>query len=205
MSAANFLISQMVRVRQRRILFVGAALLGGLLTTSANAQYRSEMRDPVRGVSFHSMELSDQAINDLHVLEGTFSDNDRLTLGVSARVFDGATEIDPYIFWIRHEGREWLDHALANSVQVVADETPLIFGQMRSPQRFTGAGDLVYEKLEFVLAADELSRLLNAERASISVRSNNGTVEKRILPEELERIRALNDSIDSSLLRGKIQ
>jgi hypothetical protein len=160
------------------------------------------MRDPVRGVSFHSIEWSDQSINDLQILEGTFTDSDRLAIGLSAMVFDGETRIDPYIFWIRHQGREWLDYELAHSVRVMVDEDPLALVRLRSPQRFTGADEVAYEKLEFLASAEQMTRLLGATSAVISIRSNNGTIEKAISDEELARIRKFIDSIHSSLSDG---
>lgn len=188
--------------RQRWQLFCVAALIGSALVSPAKGQLRSEMRDPVRGVSFHSIEWSDQSINDLQVLEGTFTDSDRLAVGLSAMVFDGETRIDPYILWIRHQGRDWLDYELAQSVQVMVDDHPLGLEKLRSPQRFMGAGDLAYEKLEFLASAEQVIRLLGATAAVISIRSSNGTVEKVISDQELARIRKFIESIESSVTDG---
>jgi hypothetical protein len=71
----------------------------------------------------------------------------------------------------------------------MADGEPVELEPLRSPQPFVGEGGRMYEKLEFHIATPEMSRLLAAESAVVSLRSDNGDVDKLFASEELDRIR----------------
>ena len=44
-----------------------------MLATPSWGQFRSSMIDAVRGVTFHSVEISNDGVEDLNVLDGAFS------------------------------------------------------------------------------------------------------------------------------------
>ena len=180
--------------RSTTAVFAAATLYIGV-SGAALGQLRSEMRDPVRGISFHSIEISSEAMNDLDLIRGSFGDTDELAVGLSAMAFDGVPEIDSWIFWVRHEGRRWLDYDRVTPVSLMADGEPLELEPLRSPQPFVGEGGRMHEKLEFHIAAPEMSRLLAAESAVVSLRSDNGDVDKSFASEELNRIREFLASV----------
>lgn len=179
-------------------LFAAAALWIGFVG-AASAQMRSEMRDPVRGVSFHSIEISTQPINALDVVAGSFADADRLSIGLSAMIFDGASEVDSWILWIRHEGRRWLDYDRIMPVNIVANGSALDIESLRSPQPFVGEAGLRYEKLEFQLDAETLRLLVDAKNIVIELRTDNGDVDKHLSRNETERLREFVASIDGGV------
>lgn len=181
-------------VRSTAAVCAAATLYVGV-SGVAVGQLRSEMRDPVRGVSFHSIEISSEPMNDLDLIRGSFGDTDELAVGLSAMGFDGVPEIDSWILWVRHEGRRWLDYDPVTPVSLTADGEPLELEPLRSPQPFVGEGGRMYEKLEFYITAEDMSRLLAAESAVVSLRSDNGDVDKPFASDELDRIREFLASV----------
>lgn len=174
-----------------------ALTLAGLVLPAAYAaaQPRTELRDPLRGVSFHSIELSEGPLNELEIIEGSFADTDRLTLGLSALVFDGSPNADEYVLWIRHEGRRWLDFGTGIPVVVSVDGKPFPLAQVRAPQPFVGDGSRLFEKIEFHLSEPELALLLDAQSVRVRLQSGNGIADKRLTNEELRRAESFYESI----------
>jgi hypothetical protein len=179
----------------RSLALFAAAAAWSALGIEAHAQLRAEMRDPVRGVSFHSLEISNDAIDMLDVIDGAFAATDRLSVGVSAMVFDGTGEIDSWIFWVRHEGRRWLDYDRDMPIELLVDGSALDLEPLRSPQPFVGEGGLRYEKLEFELSDAAFERLLVAQSVVVALRTDNGDVDKHFTGDESERLRAFVESI----------
>jgi len=164
---------------------------------SASSMPRTEIRDPVRGVSFDSIEISDQMVNSLDVIEGTFGDSDSLVVGMSALSFDESAGVDEYILWLRHEGRRWLQFDIDQPVLFEVDGLELPLEQMRASQPFVGTASRMFEKVEFRLDAAAIDRLVQGDEISITLRSDSGVVEKTLGKDEIERIREFRASLDS--------
>ena len=172
---------------------------------SANATPRTEIRDPVRGVSFESVEISEQPVNSLLVIEGTFGDTDSLVVGLSAMSFDGSQGVDEYILWLRHEGRQWLQFDVEQPVTFEVDGKRLVLEQLRASQPFVGASSRMFEKIEFRLDELAFKRLLDGSNVNITLRSDTGTVEKTLRADEIEKIREFQASVSERLAASNLQ
>jgi hypothetical protein len=161
---------------------------------SANPMPSTEIRDPVRGVSFNSIEISDKMINSLDVIEGTFGDTDSLAVGLSALSFDHSNGADEYIFWLRHEGRAWLQFYMEQPVSFEVDGRQLALEQLRASQPFVGTASRMYEKVEFRLGDAALDELAQGQEINITLRSESCVVEKRLTSDEIDRIREFRAS-----------
>jgi hypothetical protein len=179
-------------------LLVLAVCANLMLTMPSWGQVRSSMSDTARGVTFHSIEVSDDRIHDLEVLDGTFSSGDRLVVGLSTMVFDGSGEISSHIFWIRHEGRRWLDYGGATPVAIIADDREVPLESLRSPQPFVGTGGGMIEKLEFLVDSANLERLLSADRITVQLRSETGDIDKTLSSHEIQQLREFLTTIGAS-------
>ncbi len=143
----------------------------------AAAQQRIELRDPLRGVTFYSVQLSDGAINSHKVTSGKFSDSDSLTIGLSAMVMNGAKADQEYIFWVRHAGRRWLSFSEGNPVSVLADGQRMALEPLRASQPSIGPASQFLEKLEYRLPAAELEQLGNSKRIMVELLADDGSVQ----------------------------
>lgn len=164
---------------------------------SANPIPITEIRDPVRGVSFNSVEISGKLINSMEVIEGTFGDSDSLVVGMSALSFDESDGVDEYILWLRHEGRSWLQFDIDQPVSFQVDGRELPLEQLRASQPFVGTASRMFEKVEFRLDEAAFDQLVQGEEISITLRSDSGVVEKTLDKEEIERIREFRTSLNS--------
>jgi len=185
-------------MNRKFVLFTLTAVFATSLfgVASANPIPRTEIRDPVRGVSFDSIEISDRAINSLEVIEGTFGDSDSLVVGMSALIFDESDGVDEYILWLRHEGRSWLQLDIDQPVSFEVDGQELQLEQLRASQRFVGTAGRMFEKVEFRLDETAIERLVQGDEISITLRSDSGVVEKTLDREEIERLRQFRISLD---------
>jgi len=163
---------------------------------SAGPMPRTEIRDPVRGVSFDSIEISAQMINSTEVIEGTFGDSDSLVIGMSALSFDESDGVDEYILWLRHEGRRWLRFDIDQPVSFEVDGLELPLEQLRASQPFVGTASRMFEKVEFRLDEATIDRLVKGDEISITLRSDSGVVQKTLGTDEIERIREFRTSLD---------
>ena len=173
-----------------------ALVTGMLIAASALAQTRTEIRDPLRGVSFHSISLGNDPVNSLAVLDGTFSDSDRLTVGLSVLVFDASHLADQHILWVRHEGRRWLDFGFGDPVVVEANGSKLALEPLRASQPSVGSGTL-YEKIEFKLDQDDLAAIIESTHVKVRLSSGNGVVEKVLSAAEIASLAAFAAEVGS--------
>ena len=169
-----------------------------MLATPSWGQFRSSMIDAVRGVTFHSVEISNDSVEDLNVLDGTFSSGDRLVVGLSTMLFDGSDEISSYIVWIRHEGRRWLDYGLNDPVSIVADGWEVPLESLRSPQPLVGDGARMIEKHEFLVDSAHFDRLLAGEEITVRLHSDTGVIDKTLTGDEIRQLRQFLTSIGPS-------
>lgn len=175
------------------------AIIAALLAAaSASAQVRTEVRDPLRGVSFHSIALSNEPVSTLDVLQGAFAGSDRLAVGLSVLEFDATHRADEYILWLRHEGRRWLDFGAELPVRVEADGRVLGLSPLRASQPSVGQGTL-YEKIELRVAAADLRTMVESDSVKVRLSSDNGIVEKTLTPAELAALRSFVAEVARSL------
>jgi len=184
--------------RKLIVLTVTALLATSTLgVVSANSLPRTEIRDPVRGVSFYSVEISEKKVNSLEVIEGSFGDTDSLVVGISALKFDGSDAVDEYIFWLRHEGRLWHQFDIDQPAVFEVDGQKLSLEQLRASQPWVGTSSRMFEKVEFRLDEAAFDRLVLGDEITITLRSDNGLIEKTLTTRELERIRDFRASFSN--------
>jgi hypothetical protein len=164
---------------------------------SANPLPRTEIRDPVRGVSFYSIEISEKKVNSLEVIEGSFGDTDSLVVGISALKLDGSEAVDEYIFWLRHEGRLWHQFDIDQPAVFEVDGQKLNLEQLRASQPWVGASSRMFEKVEFRLDQAAFDRLVLGNEITITLRSENGLIEKTLTIREIERLREFRASFSN--------
>jgi hypothetical protein len=183
------------------VLAVSAASMLGV--ASANALPRTEVHDPVRGVSFESVEISERLVNSLEVIQGSFGNTDSLVVGMSALKFDGTDTVNEYILWLRHEGRIWHQFDIDQPVQFEVDGQELTLEQLRASQPWVGASSRMFEKVEFRLDQTALDALMRGQEVKITLRSESGLVEKMLTATELDRIREFHASHSADRIAGR--
>jgi hypothetical protein len=169
-------------------IVLAATVVSHIVSAPALGQSRSVMQDPGRGVTFQSIEFSDDRISDLTVIDGEFSDSDRLAIGFSAAILDGAADPYRYVIWIRHEGRRWLDTEAITPLELLVDGELVPLEYLRAPQPFVGANGLFYELIEREISPMHFHLFAGASEAIVRFSANSGHVEKVFLPEELSLI-----------------
>ncbi len=173
------------------LLFVTA------LPLRVEAQAFTEFRDPLRGVTFYSVQISTDPLTDLQVEGSRFAANDRMTLGFSAFFFDESDVIDDYVIWLRHEGpRRWFTGSNNDRPLrlLLDDESSEPMPLHVLPPGGPDSGPFV-EKLEFALPPPQFLALMNAESAVIELTTLLGLVEKRLDQEELAAIQRFNERV----------
>jgi len=188
-------IPMMIKVRALLGSMALLALAGGPVLADSNT-VRTEIRDELRGVSLYSIQISEEPVNSLTVIEGSFADSDRIALGLSAAVYDGAGGTEEYVFWLRHEGRRWLTTELSDPVIIEADDVPIDMELLRVPRPIIGPDNRFFEKFEFRFRDPEIKQLLEGGQVVVSFRSTTGVVQKTVSGQELESIRAFSDSLE---------
>ncbi len=169
---------------------VSLLLVALLLGDVAMAQARTEVRDALRGLSFVSEQLSDQQLNELDVLAGQFPDSDRLAVGLSAMIYDNTDSPAEYVLWLRHEGRRWLTFSATAPVSLRVDGDSLSLDALRQSQPSVEPSGRFLEKLEYRLTPAELATIGRGADVRLRLRSDTGTVEKRLSADERRQILA---------------
>lgn len=183
----------MQSITSKLALTVGTTLFGVASWSQETAV--TEVHDAVRGVTFYSVQLSEEAVDEWELISGEFAETDRVRLGLSALVLDEVESVEEYIFWVRHEGRRWLSFFdVEDSVTFVTDGQRVELEPLRRPQPFVQIGALV-EKLEFKLGADDLRALLENRNATLTVKTATGVIEKELNLEELTSMALLRDRV----------
>jgi hypothetical protein len=172
-------------LRQNLNICLLSLILTGPLAAS---QPRIELSDPLRGVTFYSVQLSDGNINSHNVTSGKFDDSDRLTIGLSAMVMEDAKADQEYIFWVRHAGRRWLSYGEGSPVILLADGQRMPLEPLRAPQPSIGPDSQFLEKLEFRLPATALVKLGSSKRIRVELLANDGSVQVELGEESISSI-----------------
>lgn len=190
-----------------RAFLTAAALLvvvGMISPRDAQAQAFTEFRDPLRGVTFYSVQISTDRLQDLQHEGSQFASNDEVTLGLSAFFFDESDVIDDYVLWLRHDGpRRWFTGSKMRPLDVVIDgniTSPAPLHTLRSDADEIGP---FIEKLEFSLHPTKLENLMTAEDVSVELHTLLGSMEKALNAEEVSAIKRFRDRVMS--LHGEVR
>lgn len=175
-----------------------AALIFSILTLHthepAHAQAFTEFRDPLRGVTFYSVQISSDPLTELQGAGSQFGEEDKMTLGLSAFFFDESDVVDDYVLWLRHDGpRQWFTGNNPQPLRTVIDGEPMDFSPLHAtkPGMALGAGPFV-EKLEFEFLPPEFHALAKSDSVTLELTTLLGVVEKSLSNTELEAIRSFD-------------
>jgi len=177
-------------------IVLALAALSVLAATTVRAQ-STEVRDPVRGVTYYSTQISMDAKTELQERGGLFSESDLMTLGLSAFFFDESESVEEYVLWIRHDGpRRWFVGDIERPLQIRLDDRtidPAPFHRSRAAD--SGNASPLVEKLEFALHPEGIAAIAQAAEASIVVTTLLGSVVKQLGPAEQAAIRQFAESV----------
>jgi len=182
----------------RTILTAAALLTGAAMSTprDADAQAFTEFRDPLRGVTFYSVQISTDPMKTLQHEGSKFSETDQMTLGLSAFFFDESDTIDEYVLWLRHDGpRRWFAGSKLYPLDLVVDDTiktPQPLHTLRPNAREAGP---FIEKLEFALQPTELESVLYADNVMLELRTLLGSLEKTLSREEIDAMKLFKERV----------
>ncbi len=180
------------------VLFLIMALFP-LLPLHAEAQPYTEFRDPLRGVTFYSMQVSTDSLTSLQMEGSGFSSADRMTLGFSAFFFDESETVDEYVLWLRHDGpRRWVSGDVQRPLTLDLDGVATAHApfHMLRPSGSSDS-DLFVEKMEFALDPESFQSLLDAGAVALELRTLLGTVEKSLSATERGAIRSFHERVGS--------
>lgn len=176
---------------QLRSLLLGALCV--LPGTSLHAEALTESRDPVRGVSFYSVQLESAPLWQIQTAGSRFSPDDAITVGLSAMVSDDNAQVMEYILWLRHDGpRSWLLGALDQPLTIQLEDRRLLPLPLHVARQ---TGDSVpepyIEKLEFALPPRLVKILLDEPSVVLKLETALGEVQKPLEPHMIETLREL--------------
>ena len=167
-----------------------------LLSNHAAAQAATEFRDPARGVTFYSKQVSVEKIQDLQTKGGLFGDTDEVAIGVSAFFFDESEFVDDFVLWMRHDGpRRWIAASTPLPLTINVDESqfePLPIHQSLPTAR---VGPFI-ERMEFSISPEEFVEMLDAEYVSFELGTLLGTMVKELTADELELLREFKSRVE---------
>lgn len=172
-------------------LYLSAALVAAMTYSTAHAQAYTEFRDPLRGVTFYSVQISTDPLLELQSEGSKFSDSDQMTVGLSAFFFDQSDAVDDYVLWLRHDGpRQWFVGVDPLPLTTVIDGKRKTFAPLHAtrPQLASGSGPFV-EKLEFEFLPADFQALARSDAVTLELNTLLGVVEKTLGVAELEAIR----------------
>jgi uncharacterized protein YejL (UPF0352 family) len=177
------------------------------MSVQVYSQGMIDIRDTLRGVTFHSIEISNDSVNGLQPRDNLFPDDDRLKIGISALFFDDSTQVDEYILWFHHDGaRQWFITSQENPLTIRYNEqnsTPELLHVSISNQ----ANESRYfaEKLEFIVSEKQFQTILDSESVSLQLTTALGNIVKNLSVDEMTalqrfdaRVRKVHSQLVSS-------
>jgi hypothetical protein len=170
-----------------------------LATPRLEAQMLTEIHDPLRGVTFHSVELNGESYQSEEIRGPVALRNHQMTIGLSAFMFDESTAIEEYILWLRHDGPgRWFSGTDGLPLRIEAAGKPVNAKPLHwyAPETPANAGSFV-EKVEFALDVAELDKMLNAESATLHLETLLGDVSYRLSESDFEAMRRFVQRIRS--------
>ncbi len=169
-----------------RLKMVSLVLTGGLWAFQAQAdEALSELHDPMRGLSFYTMQLESEPLISIQTQGSRFSPTDRMTVGLSALVFDEENTVNEYVLWLRHDGpKQWFVGSIEQPLTIqLADRrlTPVPVHVARGSDR--GKLDPYIEKLEFALSPALVKILLAEPSIVLRLDTQLGQLEQPVKPD----------------------
>lgn len=187
------------------IFLVVQLVLSTVQPAHAQTQTSTEVRDPLRGVTFFSTSVSTDSLIALQMRGSSFSSSDTMTLGFSAFLFDESETVDEYVLWLRHDGpRRWLAGDIKRPLTLYLDGVATDYAPFHLLRpRDNSNRDMFVEKLEFALNPKSFQALLTASEVTLELRTLLGAVKKTFSSAELELLRTFDARVGSERSDGK--
>lgn len=180
-------MSSFKRIYRNALCIVG---LAAVFSGKAVAEATIDLHDPLRGITFYSVQLSTDSLPELQVGPGRFSPDDLMTMGISVLIFDETADPEEYVLWLRHDGpARWLVDVRISPIRIMGDDqvlAPMPLHMLRQ-QRGKDSGPFV-EKLEFALTPEQFDALLASDSFSIQLATLLGAVEKTLTDAERDTL-----------------
>ena len=176
----------MFKTKTNGMLFKIMMLATFLYSSVVTAQGVVEIRDPLRGVSYYSIELSNDPISELQFVDNYMAGNDEITTGISALYFDESKTVNEYILWFHHNGdRKWLSASFDNTLTVSTGDRYKEIDYLHITTSGGSDESGFSEKVEFRLTAEEFLSILDSDNVSFELSTALGTVIKPLGQEEI--------------------
>ena len=168
-------------------ILVACIIAGSLAATRVEGQVLTEIHDPLRGVTFHSVELGSRSPDGDAGALSAMRDS-MMTIGLSAFRFDESPMVGEYILWLRHDGPgRWLPGSGGLTLTIISGERHIDAMSVHwyASGDATRASALV-EKLEYSLDGDDLSAILDGGSAVIRLDTMLGEVSASLTEADIE-------------------
>ncbi|NNE37474.1 MAG: hypothetical protein HKN08_04150 [Gammaproteobacteria bacterium] len=176
----------MFKRRKNGLLLRTTLLMTFLYSSVITAQGIVEIRDPLRGVSYYSIELSNDPISELQFVDTFMTGNDTMTIGVSALYFDESRAVDEYILWFHHNGdRKWFSVSHDNTLTINAGDTYKDLDYLHITTSGFNDDMSFSEKVEYRLTAEEFLSILESEKVSFELSTALGKITKSLGQDEI--------------------
>ena len=191
-SALTAVVSISARGALRNLSGIAALIAGW--STIGSAQFITADDVPVRAVHLYSIEVSNEPlIDNWQVIEGEFSDIDRIIIGLDAAVFAGSTVIE-YTLWITYEARRWLSFDREGMIRLTIDGHTSIMESISRAQPSIPSGRMI-ERFEFRISKDQLDAVLQGTDVSLIITLGNATATRQLRSEEKESLRGFRHQV----------
>ena len=177
------------KISHIRGLLCAAIVVAGF-AGKAQAEAIIDLHDPLRGITFYSVQLSTDKLSALQIGPGRFSADDLMTMGISVLIFDETAEPEEYVLWLRHDGpARWLVDIRMSPIRISGDSEVLAPMPLHVLRQDAGkdAGPFV-EKLEFSLTPAQFNALVESEEISVQLATLLGAVEKTLTATEKDSL-----------------
>ena len=155
-------------------------------TSVSYAQNVIEIRDPLRGVSYYSVELSTDPLNELQFVENLFPENESITIGISALFFDESRAVDEYILWFHHDGeRKWFSASQEYPLTIHVGDYDKVVDYLHITTSGMNQDAFFSEKLEFKLTAEEFLSIVDSDSVSFELTTALGNITKTLNKDEI--------------------
>ena len=168
-----------------------------ILSATAHGQPYTEARDPLRGVTYFSVQVSTDQLVNIQLEGGRFSDSDEMTLGLSAFFFDELNAVTDFVMWLRHDGpRKWFTGYEPEPVTITIDkqDIELIPLHILRPQPSPHDGQFI-EKIEVSLSPELFREMIESSSVTIGLRTFQGLVSKRLTDDEIQILNEFQNRI----------
>lgn len=179
----------MLAIKTRFICSLIFALLLIPIHAQSQGQPLTEIRDPIRGITFYSKELSVVPAASLKLDKASTIEPGQLALGISAFYYDTSELAGEYLMWLRHDGSTpWFNEAPSEPLLLSIEEINLDLKSMHTTSLAADGEHEYMETATFSLTTLEFLQLLSANSITLNLQSSRANVSKKISAEEHELI-----------------